>query len=202
MRRPKTITAVEVAQTPDHDGAVTPGYGDGFASDSEILGVANATVTITPGLVTAIPLAFSEIVFNNSGQLVGTTFSNLNAGYNSQNFNDQRMTVTGGMAQYAAFYDNISDQSTNFINASPGSALFADYNASPEPVTLTSSSTSITVATIPRVAATPDISGSTYTYAATAIAPGEADIWGNTSIFFGMKFSGTFGASDYRDALK
>ncbi|HTW86075.1 MAG TPA: hypothetical protein VMD91_18535 [Candidatus Sulfotelmatobacter sp.] len=153
----ETLTVDDVDVKPNDDGSSgnPPGYGDGFTG-GHVLAVGTTTATLTAGQTTQISLVLGQVTggFFDCGNLDASNSSNagydattadettatLPSGYNGDNSTALgRLVFTAGQPSWIQLVPELTDwddQSQGF--ASPSPAL-VDVNASPAPVTVTTS---------------------------------------------------------------
>ena len=185
----ETVTATEVDQTPTGD---TNGYGTGFPATVNILAAGTTTATITGGAV-AIALGLSPVWEEAYNCAYGSPNGSTNAEVDETN-GVNRILVTAGLAQNAYFYDCVYDATGKapYSSASPlpSPLPYADVNASPEPITLTSSTQHVllqlyTPSNYPNGGPTPAPA-----YAQTVSSANQADLYYNYFLCISMQLDG------------
>lgn len=160
----ESITVTEVDQAPTNTGS--NGYGTGFANGTNILAVGTGTSTSRGGTVLTLSLnpVMAQLAdandFNECTFVTLTPSSTNNAAYDVEGTypnNQDRIVVTGGVAQTLAdffcFFD--ADLSGNYAGNTPQPLV--DVNGSASPVTFTSNSQHVLIGIYDAAATSPPV---------------------------------------------
>jgi len=169
----ETLAMTTVDQTPTGD---TNGYGSGFPTNTNVLGIGSVTVTPTPGALTNVSLTINPIV----GGFADCGISEVSGGQVGDDTSvpffsaagSARFVVTAGTPSVAVWSPEAlgrDQDSTYFASPEP----FVDVNNSAAPVTVTSSSSHFTMYAAPggNTVASPGPYAQTISMADTSFAP-------------------------------
>lgn len=195
----ETITATELDQTPTSEGTngYPAGYGGGFPTTSNILGAGTTTTPTNTGTA-SVTLGISPVLANvldgcvegiiSSSSPTTTDYSAAIDFTNSPGM-PVRLVVTSGVAQTMVncfwWFDADNDYSAFVQSSSP--LPFVDVNASPEPVTIGSSSQGVTVYALP----SPVPSTNPSPTATTASMPNTSYIEYSECFYYTLRVDGT-----------
>jgi hypothetical protein len=184
-----TVTAVDVKPTEEGTNGNPPGYGSGF-SDADVLSVGTTTATLVAGQTTPISLVLRPVmanVFDCGSQVIAnasvdyqqadeTQGTGLEAGY----YPADRIVFTQGTAGSLYQTPTTLDYDNDAPVWSSPALAFVDVNATPEPLTATSSLQHVGLYAVPGPGATSNnfpTPGPSYTYTPTASFPDYSWAW-------------------------
>jgi hypothetical protein len=146
----ETISGIEVDEAPLNLSQST-GLGTGFPSNSNVLARGSTTVTLNAGGYTNVALSLNPIL----GSWYDCGFDTYNSNNMNEDYTTRRIVVTPGVASQNILDPGPADRDdydTLFAGYNNGAYVaqpFVDLNATPVPVTVTSSSQHLTVFAIP-----------------------------------------------------
>jgi hypothetical protein len=149
----ETIVLTTVDETPTGDAN---GYGTGFPTNTNVLGIGTATVTPTPGAITTVNMTVDPVVGDmyDCGiiqQYAGSVAEDGGGGWQNQsNANFARLVVTAGTATNWAMQPTWADRDETYPGITlPSPEPFVDVNGTPQPETIVSSSSHLTLFAAP-----------------------------------------------------
>jgi hypothetical protein len=178
-----TVTAVDNTPTDEGTNGNPPGYGSGF-SGAQVLSVGTTTATLVAGQTTAIPLVLGpvmaqlydcgyHIIANASGDYEQADLAP-GTGLEAGNTPANRILFTQGTAGSLYQSPTTNDYDYDTPTWSSPAPAFVDVNATPEPVTATSSLQHVGLYAVPPPGGTLNgwpTPGPSYTYTPTASFP-------------------------------
>jgi hypothetical protein len=178
----------------------TNGYGTGFAS-GDILGALQQSASVQLGAANNVALEIGPVaaqVYDDSDYVANcftiptsvpvpysTNFGVDETGVNRNG--EARIVVTANVAASGGVYEEFENYNGDCYDPDPTPAPFVDVNASPEPITLTSNNSALTVAPMINNGTAPPASA----YAATASLPNDGYYWQDCFFVVGVKVAST-----------
>ncbi|HTW86086.1 MAG TPA: hypothetical protein VMD91_18590 [Candidatus Sulfotelmatobacter sp.] len=208
----ETIAVTEVDEAPTDEGTNgLPAYeGDGFPTNSNILGVGSTQATLTPGTVTNVQLGISAVVggWYNCWPGIDTASGDTptsNASFSVEsNGNDvgtgvtDRVAVTSGAPAQGFVTPEFADPDGGWYDPDAVALPFVDASGAAAPLTLVSSTSGVTVAPFANPGFANDAGALSLTpssttppgYAQTATIPNDGYEWAECVFIIGINYDG------------